>query len=66
VTQQAATAATGIQSSFCEVRQGVDRIGRRIESELAGLAAVERELDRLDRQLSELREQLVRNPPELA
>jgi hypothetical protein len=39
---------------------------RRMESELAGLAAVERELDRLDRQLSELRERLVRNPPELA
>jgi hypothetical protein len=39
---------------------------RRMESELAGLTAVERELDRLDRQLSELREHLVRNPPDLA
>jgi hypothetical protein len=48
------------------IEQTAADASRRIESELAGLAAVERELDRLDRQLSELREQLVRNPPELA
>ena len=51
--------ATSIEQTAADAR-------RRMESELAGLAAVEREIDRLDRQLSELRDQLVRNPPELA
>jgi hypothetical protein len=42
------------------VKQAADDARRRIESELHGLAALERELDRLDRQLSALRSQIVR------
>ena len=40
-------------------------VGRRLEEELAGLAAVERQLDHLDRQLSELRARLVHERPQL-
>jgi hypothetical protein len=45
------------------IKKTADDARRRIESELAGLAAIERELDRLDRQLSELRAQLVHQKP---
>ena len=45
------------------IKQTADAARRRIETELAGLAAVERELDRLDRQLSALRAQLVQDRP---
>lgn len=45
------------------IEQTADDARRRMESEIAGLAAIERELDRLDRQLSELRARLVRARP---
>ena len=45
------------------IKRSADEARRRIESELAGLAAIERELDRLDRQLSALRSQLVEGRP---
>ena len=45
------------------IEQTADEARRRMESELAGLAKIERDLDRLDRQLSELRAELVRHEP---
>jgi hypothetical protein len=45
------------------IQQSADHARRRIEGELAGLAAVERELYRLDRELTELRAHLVRHQP---
>jgi hypothetical protein len=47
------------------IQQYADDACRRMESELAGLVAIERELDRLDRQLSDLRAELVQAPPQL-
>lgn len=50
------------------IESAADDARNRMEEELQGLQAVERELDRLDRQLAALREQLVasrpRRPPE--
>lgn len=45
------------------IEQSADEARRRMASELAGLAQVERDLDLLERQLSDLRAQLVRGQP---
>ena len=43
------------------LKRAADEARQRMEAELHGLAALERELDRLDRQLSDLRAQLARS-----
>ena len=49
----------------CSIERTAADVGRRLEEELAGLAAVERQLDHLDRQLSDLRARLVHERPQL-